>query len=111
MYQTETQLYEEDANGGKYKSFFSLEDMDYYDTQGTSSDLKITKTDSYIYGKNKLWISLSKVAMTGTNSYYYALLVDGYVWAEGKHSSTIWFSTKSVNFNVTSEPISLERSV
>lgn len=80
---------------------FLLEDFESVDRDGVSSgDFQVTKTDSYVYGKNKLWISLSKTP-TKDNYWYYALAIDGTVWAEGKHSKDIWFSTKSVEYTVT----------
>lgn len=91
----------QECQGGQY-SLFSLEDVDNADTEGEITELLETKTDTYLYGKHRLWVSLSRTQNLTVNheNYFYILLIDGYVWAEGKHNSTTWFSTKGVEFSI-----------
>lgn len=101
VYAYEIKTIEQECNGDEKESFFAIEDFDYSDSTGIASDEMETKTDSYLYGRHRLWISLSRVGKENyPGRYYYALLITGRVYSEGKHSSSIWFSTKGVSFDV-----------
>lgn len=65
-----------------------------------------TKTSSYVYGKTNLWTSCTKIP-TQSSKVYYLLLIDAKVWAEGKHNSRTWFSTKQVNLEISTNSTSI----
>ena len=61
VYAYEIKTIEQECNGDEKESFFAIEDLDYSDSTGIASDEMETKTDSYLYGRHRLWISLSRV--------------------------------------------------